>query len=360
MRDPLPVSVLIVIVNYRTGRLVTECLRSLEPEVLACREAGRPVEVCVVDNASGDGSGEAIAAAIAAHGWSGWARLKPSQINGGFSFGNNLAVREAMASAQPPSMFWILNPDTLVRPRALSAMVDFLQAHPRVGIVGSALESENGEPWPHAFRFPSALSEIEAGARLGLLTRLLSRHTVARTMDQHQPSQVDWMPGASMLVRREVFEQIGLMDEDYFLYYEETDFFLQAQRAGWESWYVPASRVMHIAGQSTGVTGNRDTPKRLPAYWFESRRRYFVKNHGRLYAATADVLWALAYLSWRVRRALQRKPDTDPPHLLGDFFAHSAISHGGLPTNGMLRRAQAAAAAGGGTAGAAMAATTER
>jgi hypothetical protein len=335
------VSVLVVIVNYRTGRLVTECLRSLEAEVRACADAGLHAAVTVVDNASGDGSGEAIAAAIESNGWSDWARLLPSALNGGFSYGNNLAVRLAMASAAPPRLFWILNPDTLVRPGALRAMTDFLQDRPEVGIVGSALEAQSGEPWPYAFRFPSVLSEVEAGARLGLLTRLLSRHAVVRPMGA-QPEKVDWLPGASMLVRREVFEAIGLMDEDYFLYYEETDFFLQAQRAGWESWYVPASRVMHIAGQSTGVTGNRNTPKRLPAYWFESRRRYFVKNHGRFYAAVADVMWTLSYLSWRVRRALQRKPDNDPPRLLRDFLAHSALLHGGLPINPAMRQWQAA------------------
>lgn len=329
-------SVLIVIVNYRTGRLVTECLRSLETEVRACAQAGMPTRVTVVDNASGDGSADAIAAAIQAEGWSGWARLLPSSVNGGFSYGNNLAMREAMASAEPPSLFWILNPDTLVRPGALQAMTDFVRDHPRVGIVGSALEAENGDPWPYAFRFPSVLSEVESGARLGLLTRLLSRHAIVRHMGA-QPERVDWMAGASMLVKREVFEAIGLMDEGYFLYYEETDFFLQAQRAGWESWYVPASRVMHIAGQSTGVTGNRNTPKRLPAYWFESRRRYFVKNHGRLYAAAADVMWTLAYLSWRVRRFIQRKPDNDPPRLLRDFLAHSALLHRRLPVNPAVR-----------------------
>jgi N-acetylglucosaminyl-diphospho-decaprenol L-rhamnosyltransferase len=331
--------VLVVIVNYRTAWLVVECLASLVGEVAASPGS----RVVIVDNASGDGSAETITRAIAERGWSAWARVRAAPVNGGFSYGNNLAVREALAAStgQQPAYFWILNPDTQVDAGAMAALIDFAEAQPRIGITGSALRNDDGSAWPYAFRFPSLWSEIEGGARFGPLSRLLRSRAVLRPMND-QPVQVDWMPGASMLVRREVFEQIGLMDEDYFLYYEETDFFLQAHRAGWQSWYVPASRVMHIAGASTGVTGEKVMKKRMPAYWFESRRRYFVKNHGRGYAMAADAAWLLAHLSFRVRRALQRKPDADPPRLAADFFAHSAWWHGGLPGNAALARAQPA------------------
>ena len=130
------------------------------------------------------------------------------------------------------------------------------------------------------------------------------------------------MPGASVLVRREVFEDIGLMDEAYFLYYEETDFFLEAARAGWSALYVPASRVRHIAGQSTGVTGQGDK-KRLPDYWFESRRRYFEKNFGLGYAAAADLLHAGGMALHRVRTTIMGAPNPDPPHALRDHFTKS-------------------------------------
>jgi N-acetylglucosaminyl-diphospho-decaprenol L-rhamnosyltransferase len=325
--------VLVVVVNYRTARLVVECLASLCSEVAASPGS----RVVVVDNASGDGSAEAIAAAIEQRGWASWVRVQAAPVNGGFSYGNNVAVREALSAdeAQRPAYFWILNPDTQVDPGAMAALVDFAAAQPRIGITGSALRNDDGSAWPYAFRFPGLGSEFEGGARFGPVTRLLRKHAVLRPMTD-QPAQVDWMPGASMLVKREVFEQVGLMDEGYFLYYEETDFFLQVQRAGWQAWYVPASRVMHIAGASTGVTGEKVMKKRMPAYWFESRRRYFVKNHGRVYAMAVDAAWLLAHLSWRARRALQRKPDTDPPRLAADFLAHSAWWHGGLPGNPAL------------------------
>ncbi len=322
---------LVAIVNYRTGGLVVDCLRSLQAEMQAMPGS----RVVVVDNCSGDGSADQIAAAIASNGWGGFAELHRSAVNGGFSFGNNMAVRPALQGAQPPAFYWLLNPDTCIRPGALHELVRFMQAHPRVGIAGSSLEGDDGEPWPFAFRFPSIWSELDSGLRLGPVSALLKKHVVARRMGS-QAEQVDWLPGASMMVRREVFEQIGLMDEGYFLYFEETDFCLQAQRAGWECWYVPQSRVMHISGQSTGVTGKQAVRRRLPTYWFDSRRRYFLKNHGRAYAAATDLVWLLGFMTWRVRRALQRKPDNDPPRMLADFVANSALWRGELPINPSL------------------------
>lgn len=307
----------IVIVNYRTGALVVDCLRSLVPEV-----AAHPgTRVTVVDNASGDGSGALVGAAIAAEGWS-WARLDESPVNGGFAAGNNRAVRAALAGRSPPGLFWLLNPDTRVHPGALAAISGFFAARPQVGIAGTLLEEANGEPWPYAFRFPSILGEVERGVRLGLVTRLLDKHAVLQRMGE-SPAPVDWVSGASMIVRREVFETAGLMDEDYFLYYEETDFCRAARRTGWECWYLPGARVLHIAGQSTGVSGADSARRRMPRYWFESRRRYFVKNHGRGYARVADLAWLGSHLVWSARRVLQSRPDPDPPRLWRDFAAAS-------------------------------------
>jgi N-acetylglucosaminyl-diphospho-decaprenol L-rhamnosyltransferase len=328
--SPQPTT-LVAIVNYRTGKLVVDCLRSLEPEM-----QGLPgSRVVVVDNNSPDDSANMIAEAIEANGWSTFATLQRSSVNGGFSFGNNVAVRSALQMTTPPNYYWLLNPDTRIYPDALRELMAFMQAHPLVGISGSSLVGEDGVPWPFAFRFPTIWSELDSGLRLGPVTALLKKHVVARRMGDHA-EPVDWLPGASMLVRREVFEQIGMMDEGYFLYFEETDFCLQARRAGWETWYVPQSRVMHIAGQSTGVTGKQTERRRLPKYWFDSRRRYFTKNHGRLYAAATDLVWMLCFMAWRARRFIQKKPDSDPPHMLADFAANSALLHAGLPGNPAL------------------------
>jgi GT2 family glycosyltransferase len=313
-------NLLIVIVNYRTAPLVVDCLSSLSEQVLSLPGT----QVVIVDNASGDGSSEAISEAISANGWSHWASLIASEKNGGFSFGNNLAIRSALKSENPPSYFLLLNPDTQVRPRALQALLEFMERCPNAGIAGSSFEDDEGQPWPFAFRFPSIFSEWDYGFRLGVLSKLLSRWTVSRTMGDEE-AEVDWLSGACLMIRRQVFESVGLMDEEYFLYYEETDFCLQAKRAGWECWYVPQSRVMHILGQSTGVTCQNQQPKRTPQYLFDSRRRYFLKNYGLMYTALTDTIWIVGHLHWKVRKVIQQKPDVDPPNLLTDFLRNSVF-----------------------------------
>jgi N-acetylglucosaminyl-diphospho-decaprenol L-rhamnosyltransferase len=319
-----PTSLLIIIVNYRTARLTVECLQSLVAEV----KTVSGVKVAVVDNDSGDDSVEKIGTAIKSEGWGDWAYLLPSSHNGGYAYGNNFAIRPALESPNPPPYVLLLNPDTQVHAGAIKSLIDFMETHPTAGIAGSSFTNQDGSPWPIAFKFPSLLSELNDGLRLGIVTKLLSKWVVAQTMTQEE-QPIDWVPGASMIIRREVFDAIGLMDENYFLYYEETDFCFQAKRAGWECWYAPQSKVMHIAGQSTGVTVRDQRPKRLPQYVFDSRRRYFVKNYGLLYAALTDLIWMDAFLLASIRRIIERKPNTNPPHFFKDFFKNSVLIKGG-------------------------------
>ena len=319
-----PPPLLVVIVNYRTPKLTIDCLRSLVSEV----QALPGTRVVVTDNKSGDDSVEQIGTAIKTEGWSDWATLMPLERNGGFAYGNNAAIRPALQSTNPPPFILLLNPDTIVRPGALNGLVDFMKKHPDVGIAGSRLEDPDGTPQRSAFRFHTILSELDQGLRLGVVTNLLSRWVVAPPVSD-ETYQTDWVAGASMIVRREVFETAGLMDEDYFMYYEEKDFCLQAKKAGWSCWYVTQSRVVHLVGQSSGVTDTKRPPKRLPQYLFDSRRRYFIKNYGWLYAALADHAWASGFALWRLRRVIQRKPDNDPPKVFSDFLRNSVLVRGG-------------------------------
>jgi GT2 family glycosyltransferase len=312
-----PVRVAVVIVNYRTAPFVIACLRSLAPEVAS--HAG--LRVIVVDNASGDG--EALAAAIRDHGWA-WASLLIAERNGGFAYGNNRGIEAGLRWPAPPDYFLLLNPDTEARPGAIEALVQFMEAHPAAGIAGSSFENPDGSEWPLAFRFPSIWSELEHGLRLAAVSRLLRNHAVARTMGR-EPARVDWVSGASLMVRRRVLEEVGMMDEGYFLYYEEVDLCLKAHRGGWQCWYVPQSRVMHHYGQATGMSEGAPRLKRMPAYWFESRSRYFVKNHGVAYARLADLAFGLGRSLWVLRRPLARRPVSDPPGLLADFWRTSVL-----------------------------------
>ena len=315
---------IVVILNYRTPSLTIDCLRSLVGEVRSLPDT----RVVVSDNASGDGSVEQIGAAIETEGWSDWASLMPLDYNGGYAFGNNAVIRVGLQSTDPPPYFLLLNPDTIVRPGAIKVLIDFMDEHPKVGIAGSRLEDPDGTPQRSAFRFLSVLSELVFGLNTGLVSKLLSKWVVAPPVSE-ETCQTDWVAGASMIVRREVFESVGLLDEKYFMYFEEVDFCLKANKSGWPCWYVPQSRVVHLVGQSSGVTDTKRPPKRLPRYWFDSRRRYFLKNHGWLYAAIADTVWVFGFVLSKWRWVIQRKPRKDPPKFLSDFLLNSVILKGG-------------------------------
>lgn len=314
------IQLLVVIVNYKTPQLTIDTLHSLVEEIQALPYT----KVVVVDNNSSDGSVDIIQNALIQHQWQEWASVVASQVNGGFAYGNNLAIREALASTYPPDYILLLNPDTIVRPKALQILLQFMDTHPEAGIAGSRLEDTDTTPQRSAFRFHTIWSELDGSLRLGVISRLLHQFVIAPEISDVS-CLTDWVAGASMIVRREVFEQVGLMDEKYFMYYEETDFCLQAKRAGWQCWYVPESRVVHLVGQSSGVTNTKVAPKRRPQYWFDSRRRYFVKNFGFLYAIMADTVWLSGFLLWNLRRLLEGKPYTEPPKFLVDFWKNMVI-----------------------------------
>ncbi len=309
----------IIIVNYKTAPLVIDCLRSLQDQL----QLGW--HVYLTDNASPDDSVAILRGAIAENHWESWCTLMPLQKNGGFAYGNNAALQTALALEQSPPFYLLLNPDTVVRPGAIAALLDYAAAYPQAGIFGSRLEDSDGTPQRSAFRFPGVLSELEGSVRLGAVSRLLHRYVVAPPVSA-LAGACDWVAGASFLVRSGVFAAIGLMDEDYFMYYEEVDFCLRARQAGWACHYVPASRVVHLVGQSSGVTDKRQANRRRPAYWFESRRRYLLKHLGRGKTLLADSLAMIGFTLWRLRRWLQRKPDTDPQYFLRDFWRHSVLN----------------------------------
>jgi N-acetylglucosaminyl-diphospho-decaprenol L-rhamnosyltransferase len=308
--------VAVVIVTYKSASLTIESLRSVSIE----REGhGLSIRAVVVDNASGDLP--EIAQAVASNDWSDWVTLVSAPRNGGFSYGNNLGMERAYADGHPQYVY-LLNPDAQVRLGAIGALTRFLESHPEVGIAGSSFENFDGSDWPFAFRFPSLLSEIDNGMELGIVTHLLRRWVVPRRMTR-TPQPVDWVSGASMMIRHDVLAAIGGLDENYFLYFEETDFCRRARRAGFSTWYVPESRVMHIGGQTTQATSSAAAPRRFPSYWFESRRRYFAVTFGIRRAIAIDVVAILAHSLGCLKRLALRRTAT--PYFIRDLIRHSVL-----------------------------------
>ncbi len=310
--------VLILILNYRTPALTLACLDSLTDTLQRFPNA----RVILIDNASGDDSLAQFCAAIEEHTFRVRISLLALPNNVGFAAGNNEGMRPALASPEPPDFVWLLNSDTLVGAHALDALVECMGTHVRAGIVGSRLQDQNGTPHRSAFRFHTVMSEWEMTIRWSVMTRLCARWMVAPPPPTEE-TRVDWVSGASMLIRRAVLEQIGLLDENFFLYYEDVDFCLRAQQAGWETWYAPSSRVQHVIGASSGLTTAQRVLKQKPPYWFDARRYFFLKHHGWFYTLGADAAWLLGTGLRRVRYFIERKPNNELPRVWRDFLAHS-------------------------------------
>nr|WP_298163851.1 glycosyltransferase family 2 protein [uncultured Pseudomonas sp.] len=310
---------LVVIVNYRTPGLALACLRSLEKIV----HAGLEVSAVVIDNCSGDDSAEILQQGLAQMDLQVPATFMQSTRNGGFAYGNNEVLRQCFLplAGAAADVVWLLNPDTYLKEGNIQPLLEFMQANPQVGIVGSRVEDEDGTVRRSAFRKPSIFSEVDSALAFGPVSRLLQRFQVAPA-----PSPVavpvDWVSGASLFISAEVVRRIGLMDENYFMYFEETDYCLAAQAEGYQVWYWPDFSVVHLVGQASGVTGTTRMLKRRPKYWFDSRAYFFRKNFGGLYLHMANMAWLLCYPLGRLWQWLRRKPCEDPPRLWWDFLRY--------------------------------------
>ncbi|MBE9636031.1 glycosyltransferase family 2 protein [Salipiger mangrovisoli] len=306
--------VLVLSLNYRTAEMT---LRSAQAALRAM--AGLDAELILIDNDSGDGSFEVMAQALATQDWAQAApvRLISSGHNGGFGAGNNIGIRAGMSDGSRPDYIYLLNSDAFPEAGALRALVEHLETHPEAGFAGSYLFGEDGAAQMTAFRFPSIASEFEGAARSGPVSRLLRNRAVPMPVPG-ATRRVDWLAGASLLMRRRVLDEIGLFDERFFLYFEETELCLRAARAGHQTHYVRGSEVMHIGSVSTGMK----RWARVPGFWLDSRWLYFAKSHGRTYAALATLSHVCGGLLWRLRRLIQRKPPADPAQFLRDLLSH--------------------------------------
>lgn len=297
--------VLCIILNYRTAEMT---LRAVAHAVTAMD--GMPGEILVVDNNSQDGSLERLRA-----GTEGMPRVSvvASPVNGGFGAGNNVGILAGPAT----EFVYILNSDAFPAADAIAKLRDVLVDTPRAGIAGSYIHGEAGEPHITAFRFPSISSELEGAMKFGPVSRLLGHKAVPLPLPGTS-QEVDWLAGASMMMRRTMLEEIGLFDETFFLYFEETDLCLRAARAGWTCHYIRESETAHIGSVSTGMK----QWTRIPGFWLDSRRHYFVKNHGGLYAALATLAHLAGGGFHRLRSVITRRDAGMPRHFLRDLATH--------------------------------------
>jgi len=309
-------SLLTVILNWRTQEMTLKAAEAAAREMVEIDG-----QIVIVDNDSGDGSFEVMTAGIAKADWAkGRVEVVQSGRNGGFGAGNNFGIRHGLAQ-RDFDFVYILNSDAFPDAGSITALLEHMDQMPTCGFAGSYIHGEDSEPHLTAFRFHSVGGELEGAARVGVISRALHTHIVPLPIPA-ETTRVDWLAGASMLMRREVLEQIGLFDETFFLYFEETDLCLRAQRAGWHTDYLRSSSVTHIGSVSTGMK----TWQRMPQYWFDSRLHYFRKNHGGAYAFAATFAHVTGACLWKLRRVIGGKPKRDPDHFLRDLITHYITS----------------------------------
>jgi hypothetical protein len=272
----------IIILNYKTPHLVVDCLHTLKHEV----DSNQHV-VIVVDNASGDESVEHIETAIQTNQWHSWARVLPSPVNGGFSAGNNIGMQAVDAE-----YYLLLNSDTLVRPGAIAFLLKAAELYPRAGLISPRLEWPDETPQISCFRYHTPVSELINSAATGPLTKLLNHYDVPIPVAD-KSFEPEWTSFACVLVRREVVQQIGFMDEGYFMYYDDVDYCRRARNAGWKIVYYPEARIVHLRGGSGPVKEALKARKRPRSYLYASRSRYFAKFYGPVGLWMANAMWLL-------------------------------------------------------------------
>jgi N-acetylglucosaminyl-diphospho-decaprenol L-rhamnosyltransferase len=309
----------IVIVNWNVRLLLAACLDSVYQD-LAQSAAGLQGQVCVVDNGSTDGSVEMLRARFPD-------LLFIQSENIGMGAGNNVGLRalgfqpsaqnQASAPEKPPFAALILNPDTVVRPGALRALVDFLRARPRAGVAAPKLLNSDDTLQHSGFRFPGftqmTLDLFPLPGRLQRLTQSpLNGRYLARAYTRGRPFRVDHALGAAFAVRADAIAQCGLFDETFHMYCEEIDWQWRMAKAGWERWIVPSAEIVHYSGQSTS-----QAPARASAllHLWKSRRELYARYHSPAYLALLSPL-----VRWAMRRRLRQSQRADLSATLAEII----------------------------------------
>lgn len=285
---PVAPALSLVIVSWNTRDLLLGCLTVLDAALGPLRDA---TELIVVENGSTDGTSAAVRAAFPT------VRLIEPGRNLGFAAATNLGL--AGATGQ---ILGLLNPDTQPRPGALAALVDYLQRHPDVGVVGPRLLNADGSEQAVGFRFPDLaqlfLDLFPFRGRFAS-SRLNGRYPAA---PRDRPFPIDFPLGACLLARRAALDTVGPLDPGYFMYCEEVDWCRRVRAAGWAIHCLPTAEVIHYGGQST-----RQQSRRMFVELYRSRLRYFRHYERPAFVAAARLLIRLgalkeALVAWRRRR----------------------------------------------------------
>jgi GT2 family glycosyltransferase len=306
--------IIIVIVNYKTANLLLKCLDSLRKYLLT-----HNVKIVISDNNSPDDSVSIINNYITKEKLGRNIKLLVLPKNGGFSSGNNEAIKYSLKNYPKSNIFWLLNPDTIVNSCPLELIAEYFKKDSKIGILGTKQTSmSTGASVSSAFNMFTPFGEFLIGAKFGPLFRLFPKFMVPFPPPD-KAKQCDWVSGASFFVNKSLIDDIGLMDENFFLYFEEVDFCFRAKKNQWQVWFDPAVSIAHEDESSTGV-GKIAT--RRPLFWYNSRRYFYRKHYGLFGLIVADLGWFLGRLTLLARHHLKLRSDVskDPKHYMSDLI----------------------------------------
>lgn len=266
-------AVTMVIVSWNVRDALRRCLRSAQ------LVSGLSTSIVVVDNASSDGSDDMVRTEFSN------VRLIENSTNRGFA----AAVNQGAAGAN--SHILLLNPDVELEPETLSTLIKFFESHSRAGILGTRLSYPDGELQRSVKRFPRWLDLVLVLSKLpNYLPSLVNRYQ-ASDFDYHKTQIVDQVMGSCYLIRRETWEELGRLDERFWIWFEEVDYCRRAAQQGWQTWYVAEAQARHGRGQSFQQVSAR----RKQGYLRQSIRHYARKHFG-WWATFA--LWPVLGWSW--------------------------------------------------------------
>jgi len=300
----------VIIINYNSANLVLDCLDSLHASLDEKQDT-----LIIVDNASQKADLEELKLQLKLK-WHRFSNIKliESNFNGGFSTGNNIGIKNVRADH-----YLLANADTLFQKDAVNGLLKAAKKHPEAGIFSPRLEWPDGTPQISCFRFHSPLSELIDSAGTAFITKLLKNFNVPLAVQSSQ-STPEWTSFASIMIRKEVFDAIGLMDEDFFMYYEDVDFCRRARENGFSVVNCPDSHVVHLRGQTSGMKKKVKENKRLPEYYYHSRSRYFKKHFSTVGFWLANLLWMTGFTIGEIKRVLFRKEHNYPKYKWLDIW----------------------------------------
>jgi len=248
----------IIIVNWNTKEYLLPCLREIFE-----RGQGMSREVILIDNGSGDGSGDEVKKSFPS------VHVIKNEENLGFAKAVNQGLKNSSGR-----YILLLNPDTQVKNGTTERLVSFMESSSDAAVAGAQLLNADGSKQNSIANFPSLATEL---LNKRLLRWLFPKKFPGKGRNYSEPIEVDSIIGACMMVRREAMEQVGLLDEDYFLFLEETDWCYRIKKAGWKVYHLPQAEIYHYQGKSA-----EREKKKAKIEYYRSRYHFFKKNRGRL------------------------------------------------------------------------------